>query len=125
MKKKKSGNTVSITLPVNLIRKFWHTLGLFGGGVDMFMIGTSSHHNPKMIFYMLLSTVVFLTVGFVLFGGYHAIMDPIRGLSLNIVITGLIFLYLSLLALLPFSWKRMKDGMNDKTREQDSQRNGQ
>lgn len=124
------GNTASITLPVSLIQKFWHTLGLFGGGVFMSRNGTSHHtpyffKKPKIIFTTLLATVLFLGGGFVLFGGHFTLLNPINGLTLNIAITGLIFLYLSLLALLPFSWKRMKDSMNDKTYEQDNQRNSQ
>ena len=81
--------------------------------------------KPRIIFTTLLAAVLCLGGGFVLFGGHFALLNPINGLTLNIAVTGLIFLYLSLLALLPFSWKRMKDSMNDKTYEQDNQRNGQ
>ena len=75
-------------------------------------------NRPKTILTALLATLLFLGGILVYFGGYHKMMDPIKEVALNITITGLIFLYLSLLALLPFSWKRINYGVNNKTNKQ-------
>ncbi len=75
-------------------------------------------NKPKIILTALLATLLFLGGILVYFGSYHKMMDPIKEVTLNITIIGLIFLYLSLLALLPFSWKRINYGVNNKTNKQ-------
>ena len=74
--------------------------------------------KPKVILTVLLATLLFLGGILVHFGGYHKTMDPIKEVALNVTISGLIFLYLSLLALFPFSWKRINYSVNDEASKQ-------
>jgi len=71
--------------------------------------------NYTALFWMLVGSVIFLTGGFILFGGYIIFIKPIEILSLNLAITGCYIIYASVLIMLPFSWKRMKYSMNDKS----------
>ncbi len=67
-------------------------------------------YRPRITFGVLAGVVCFLSAGFLLFGGGVVMTSPARGMTLNMVITGCILLYLGLLALVPYAWKRMKDG---------------
>ena len=87
---------------------------------------SSFFSNAKTRFWLLLGSVIFLTIGFILFGGWvvflkpFADMQPIYTLKLNMAIIGLIFLYFTLISMMPFFFFSMHDMMKDKPGKHDN-----
>jgi len=63
---------------------------------------------------MLVCSVVFLTIAFILLGGYMIFFKPIEVLTANIALTSCYVIYASVLIMLPFAWKKMQGNMNNK-----------